>query len=47
MKKSIQERLKSGLPADCTAKEMMAASEARNRISSNAEIGILFKSPSI
>ena len=30
MKKSIQEHLKSGLPVDCTAKEMMAAIEARN-----------------
>ena len=30
MKKSIQEHLKSGLPVDCSAKEMMAAIEARN-----------------
>ena len=43
MKKSIQEHLKSGLPADCTAKEMMAALEARNRISSNAEVGTLLQ----
>ena len=43
MKKSIQEYLKSGLPADCTAKEMMAALEARNRISFNAEIGTLLQ----
>ena len=43
MKKSIQEHLKSGLPVDCTAKEMMAAIEARNRISSNAEVGILLQ----
>ena len=43
MKKSIQEHLKSGLPADCTAKEMMATLEARNRISSNAEIGTLLQ----
>ena len=41
MKKSIQEHLKSGLPVDCTAKEMMAAIEARNRVSSNAEVGTL------
>ena len=39
MKKSIQEHLKSGLPVVCTAKEMMAAIEARNRVSSNAEVG--------
>ena len=43
MKKSIQEHLKSGLPADCTAKEMMAALEARNRTSSNAEVGTLLQ----
>ena len=43
MKKSIQEHLKSGLPVDCTAKEMMAAIEARNRISSNAEVGTLLQ----
>ena len=43
MKKSIQEHLKSGLPVDCTAKEMMAALEARNRISSNAEVGTLLQ----
>ena len=43
MKKSIQEHLKSGLPADCTAKEMMAALEARNCISSNAEVGTLLQ----
>ena len=43
MKKSIQEHLKSGLPADCTAKEMMAALKARNRISSNAEVGTLLQ----
>ena len=43
MKKSIQEHLKSGLPADCTAKEMMTALEARNRISSNAEVGTLLQ----
>ena len=30
MKKSIQEHLKSGLPVDCTAKEMMEAIEATN-----------------
>ena len=43
MKKSIQEHLKSGLPVDCTAKEMMAAIKARNRISSNAEVGTLLQ----
>ena len=43
MKKSIEEHLKSGLPADCTAKEMVAALEARNRISSNAEVGTLLQ----
>ena len=43
MKKSIQEHLKSGLPVDCTAKEMMATIEARNRISSNAEVGTLLQ----
>ena len=43
MKKSIQEHLKSGLPADCTAKEMMEALEARNRTSSNAEVGTLLQ----
>ena len=43
MKKSIQEHLKSGLPVDCTAKEMMAAIEARNRVSSNAEVGTLLQ----
>ena len=43
MKKSIQEHLKSGLPVDCTAKEMMAAIEARNRISSNVEVGTLLQ----
>ena len=43
MKKSIQEHLKSGLLADCTAKEMMAALEARNRISSNAEVATLLQ----
>ena len=43
MKKSIQEQLKSGLPVDCTAKEMMTAIEARNRISSNAEVGTLLQ----
>ena len=43
MKKSIQEHLKSGLPADSTAKEMMAALEARNRISSNVEVGTLLQ----
>ena len=43
MKKSIQEHLKSGLPTDCIAKEMMAALEARNRILSNAEIGTLLQ----
>ena len=43
MKKSIQEHLKSGLPADCTTKEMMEALEARNRTSSNAEVGTLLQ----
>ena len=43
MKKSIQEHLKSGLPIDYTAKEMMAAIEARNRVSSNAEVGTLLQ----
>ena len=43
MKKSIQEQLKCGLQAYCTAKEMMAALEARNFISSNAEIGTLLQ----
>ena len=43
MKKSIQEHLKSGLPGDCTSKEMMATLEARNRISSNAEVGTLLQ----
>ena len=43
MKKSIQEHLKSGLTTDCTAKEMMEALEARNRISSNAEVGTLLQ----
>ena len=42
MKKSIQEHLKNCLPADCTAKEMMVALEAKNRIASNAEVGTLF-----
>ena len=42
-KKSIQEHIKSGLLANYTAKEMMAALEARNRISSNAEIGTLLQ----
>ena len=43
MKKSIQEHLKSGLPVDYTAKEMMEALEARNRTSSNAEVGTLLQ----
>ena len=43
MKKFIQEHLKNVLPADCTAKEMMAALEARNCISSNAKIGTLLQ----
>ena len=43
MKKSIQEHLKSGLPVDCTAKEMMAAIKARNRVSSNAEVETLLQ----
>ena len=43
IKKSIQEHLKSGLPADCTAKEMMEALEARIRTSSNAEVGTLLQ----
>ena len=43
MKKSIQEHLKNGLSADCTATEMMVALEARNCISSNAEVGIFLQ----
>ena len=31
------------LLVDCTAKEMMAAIEARNRVSSNAEVGTLLQ----
>ena len=42
-KKSIQEHLKSGLPADCIAKEMMVALEARNHISCNAKVGTLLQ----
>ena len=43
MRRSIQEHLKSDLPVECTAKEMMAAIEARNRVSSNAEVGTLLQ----
>ncbi|XP_056158430.1 uncharacterized protein LOC130134778 [Syzygium oleosum] len=39
MKRSIKDHLKSSLPADCTAKEMMETLQARNRDSSNAEAG--------
>ena len=43
MRRSIQEHLKSDVPVECTAKEMMAAIEARNRVSSNAEVGTLLQ----
>ena len=38
LKRSIQEHLKSCLPTDCTAKQMLKALEARYRVSSNAQV---------
>ena len=43
MRKSIQEHLLSGLPTDCTAKQMMEALQARYRVSSNAQVGTLIQ----
>ncbi|XP_048136054.1 uncharacterized protein LOC125315393 [Rhodamnia argentea] len=41
MKRSIHEHLKSSLAVDCTAKEIIEVLMARNRVSSNAEVGTL------
>ncbi|KAI3430112.1 uncharacterized protein J3R85_008255 [Psidium guajava] len=43
LKRSIQEHLKSGLPTDCTAKQMMEALQSRYRVSSNAKVGTLIQ----
>ncbi|GAV70702.1 UBN2 domain-containing protein [Cephalotus follicularis] len=43
MRRSILDHLKSGLPTDCTAKELMTAISERYRVSSNADIGSLLQ----
>ncbi|KAI3437350.1 Cysteine-rich PDZ-binding protein (Cysteine-rich interactor of PDZ three) [Psidium guajava] len=43
MRRSSQEHLLSGLPTDCTAKQMMEALQARYRVSSNAQVGTLIQ----
>ncbi|GAV92399.1 UBN2 domain-containing protein [Cephalotus follicularis] len=43
MRRSILDYLKSGLPTDCTAKELMTAISERYRVSSNADIGSLLQ----
>ncbi|GAV57263.1 UBN2 domain-containing protein, partial [Cephalotus follicularis] len=43
MRRSILDHLKSGLPIDCTAKELMIAISERYRVSSNADIGSLLQ----
>lgn len=40
MKRFIREHLKNGLSVNYTAKQIMAALDVRNRVSSNAEIKI-------
>ncbi|GAV83830.1 hypothetical protein CFOL_v3_27275 [Cephalotus follicularis] len=41
MRRSILDHLKSGMPTDCTAKELMTTISERYRVSSNADIGSL------
>ncbi|GAV81795.1 UBN2 domain-containing protein, partial [Cephalotus follicularis] len=43
MRRSILDHLKSGLPTDCTAKELMTAISERYRVSSNADIESLLQ----
>ncbi|GAV88360.1 hypothetical protein CFOL_v3_31783 [Cephalotus follicularis] len=43
MWRSILDHLKSGLPTDCTDKELMTAISERYRVSSNADIGSLLQ----
>ncbi|GAV66974.1 UBN2 domain-containing protein [Cephalotus follicularis] len=43
MRMSILDHLKSGMPTDCTAKELMTAISERYRVSSNADIGSLLQ----
>ncbi|GAV62998.1 UBN2 domain-containing protein [Cephalotus follicularis] len=43
MRRSILDHLKSGLPTDCTSKELMTAISERYRVSSNADIGSLLQ----
>ncbi|GAV90464.1 UBN2 domain-containing protein [Cephalotus follicularis] len=43
MRRSILDHLKSGLPTDCTAKELMTAISERYRVSSKANIGSLLQ----
>ncbi|GAV84133.1 hypothetical protein CFOL_v3_27577 [Cephalotus follicularis] len=43
MRRSILDHLKSGLPTDCTAKELMTAISERYRVSLNAGIGSLLQ----
>ncbi|GAV90465.1 UBN2 domain-containing protein [Cephalotus follicularis] len=43
MRRSILDHLKSGLPTDCTAKELMTAISERYRVSLNANIGSLLQ----
>ncbi|GAV71000.1 hypothetical protein CFOL_v3_14495, partial [Cephalotus follicularis] len=43
MRRSILDHLKSGLPTDCTAKELMTAISERYRVSSNADAGSLLQ----
>ncbi|GAV57656.1 UBN2 domain-containing protein [Cephalotus follicularis] len=43
MRRSILDHMKSGLPTDCTAKELMTAINERYRVSSHADIGSLFQ----
>ncbi|GAV78067.1 UBN2 domain-containing protein, partial [Cephalotus follicularis] len=43
MRRSILDHLKSGLPTDCTAKELMISVSERYRVSSNADIRSLLQ----
>ncbi|GAV72102.1 UBN2 domain-containing protein [Cephalotus follicularis] len=43
MRRSILDHLKSGMPIDCTAKELMTAISERYHVSSNADIGSLLQ----
>ncbi|GAV65582.1 UBN2 domain-containing protein [Cephalotus follicularis] len=43
VRRSILDHLKSGLPTDCTAKELMTAISERYRLSSNVDIGSLLQ----